>query len=205
MKSSLHGLFPDELRRVCVAVGESAFRGDQLWQWLQVRHALTWEEMRNLPRTLKEVLSKDYTPSTLHVVHSSGEPGGTRKWLLELADGETMETVRIPARDRSTVCVSSQVGCRRGCAFCASGQCGFARNLSAGEIVAQVQQVAALTGGRPDNVVFMGMGEPFDNYEAVLKAVRLLNHPEGLGIGARKITLSTSGVVPGIRRLAEEG
>lgn len=204
MKTSLHGYFPDELAALCKAAGEAEFRGAQVWQWLQNRHALEWAAMSNLPRRLKDALDADYTPAAVKVVRTSGT-GGTQKQLLELADGETIESVWIPVRDRATVCVSTQVGCKMGCAFCASGQGGFVRDLSAGEIVAQVQQWAALHGGRPDNVVFMGMGEPLDNYDAVLKAVRILNHPDGLNIGARKITLSTSGIIPGMERLADEG
>ena len=205
MKTALQGLFPDELRDVCTGAGFPAFRAKQLWQWLQCRHALSWDGMSNLPRAFRDALDADWTPSPIRPLREAGDPGGTRKWLLGLDDGESLETVLIPARDRKTVCVSTQVGCKMACAFCASGKGGWIRHLSAGEIVAQVHHVAALSGGRPNNVVFMGMGEPFDNYDAVLRAVRLLNHPDGLAIGARKITLSTSGLVPGIRRLATEG
>ena len=205
MKTALQGLFPDELRDVCTAAGFPAFRGKQLWDWLQRRGVLSWEAMGNLPRALKEALGERWTPSPVKALREVGDPGGTRKWLLGLEDGESIETVLIPARDRRTVCVSTQVGCKMACAFCASGKGGWVRNLSAGEIAGQVHHVAAVAGGRPNNVVFMGMGEPFDNYDEVLRAVRLLNHPDGLNIGARKITLSTSGVVPGIRRLAGEG
>ena len=205
MKIALQGLLPEELQSLCKDVGQPAFRGTQLWQWLQANHATRWEQMGNLPRALKEKLAETHTPEPAAIRRESGDPGGTRKWLVGLADGDSVETVLIPARDRHTVCVSTQVGCRMGCVFCASAKCGFARGLSAGEIVAQVQLVAAALGKRPDNVVYMGMGEPFDNYDAVLKSVRILNHPDGLNIGARRITLSTSGVVPGIRRLAGEG
>lgn len=205
MKTALQGLFPDELRDVCTGAGFPAFRAKQLWQWLQGRHALSWDAMANLPRALRGALDAGWTPAPVRPLREAGDPGGTRKWLLGLDDGESIETVLIPARDRKTVCVSTQVGCKMACAFCASGKGGWVRNLGAGEIVAQVHHVAALSGGRPNNVVFMGMGEPFDNYDAVLRAVRLLNHPDGLAIGARKITLSTSGLVPGIRRLATEG
>ena len=205
MKTALQGLFPQELQALCQGVGEAAFRGGQLWQWVQVRGATNWEQMGNLPRALKEKLAKTHTPEPAKILKESSDPGGTKKWLVKLGDGERVETVLIPSRDRNTVCVSTQVGCRMGCAFCASGKGGFARGLSAGEIVAQVQLVAGALGKRPDNVVYMGMGEPFDNYDEVLRSVRILNHPEGLNIGARRITLSTSGVVPGIRRLAGEG
>ena len=205
MKIALQGLFPEELRDLCAAAGQPAFRGTQLWEWVQIQGATRWEQMGNLPRALKEKLSETHTPEPATVRKESGEPGGTRKWLVGLADGESVETVLIPARDRNTVCVSTQVGCRMGCAFCASAKGGFARGLTAGEIVAQVQLVAVALGKRPDNVVYMGMGEPFDNYDEVLKSVRILNHPDGLNVGARRITLSTSGVIPGIRRLAGEG
>ncbi len=205
MKIALQGLLPEELQALCKEAGQPAFRAKQLWRWLQVQSATDWAQMGNLPRALKEKLAETHTPEPAKILKESGEPGGTRKWLVGLDDGESVETVLIPARERNTVCVSTQVGCKMGCAFCASAKCGFARGLSAGEIVAQVQLVAAALGKRPDNVVYMGMGEPFDNYDEVLKSVRLLNHPDGLNIGARRITLSTSGVVPGIRRLAGEG
>ena len=205
MKIALQGLRPEELQSLCKEIGQPAFRAKQLWQWVQVQGATRWDQMGNLPKALKDALAETHTPEPAKILKESGDPGGTRKWLVGLDDGESVETVLIPARDRNTVCVSTQVGCKMGCAFCASARCGFARGLTAGEIVAQVQLVAVALGQRPDNVVYMGMGEPFDNYDATLKSVRLLNHPDGLNIGARRITLSTSGVVPGIRRLAGEG
>ena len=205
MKIALQSLFPEELQALCRAAGQPAFRGAQLWQWVQVQGATRWEQMGNLPRALKEKLAETHTPEPAKILKESGESSGTRKWLVGLDDGEAVETVLIPARDWTTVCLSTQVGCKMGCVFCASGKCGFARNLSAGEIVAQFQLVAAALGKRPDNVVYMGMGEPFDNYDEVLKSVRILNNPDGLNVGARRITLSTSGLIPGIRRLAEEG
>jgi 23S rRNA (adenine2503-C2)-methyltransferase len=205
MKIALQGLLPEELQSLCKDVGQPAFRGMQLWQWLQVRGATAWAQMGNLPLALKDQLAESFTPEPAKILKESGEVSGTRKWLVGLDDGESVETVLIPARDRNTVCVSTQVGCKMGCVFCASAKCGFARSLSAGEIVAQVQLVAVALGQRPDNVVYMGMGEPFDNYDAVLKSVRILNHPDGLNVGARRITISTCGVIPGIRRLAGEG
>ena len=205
MKTALQGLFPEELQALCAAAGQPAFRGKQLWQWLQVQGATRWEQMANLPKALKATLAETHTPEPAKILKESGEASGTRKWLVGLDDGDSIETVLIPARDWSTVCLSTQVGCRMGCAFCASAKCGFARSLSAGEIVAQFQLVTAVLGRRPDNIVYMGMGEPFDNYDEVLKSIRILNHPEGLNVGARRITISTSGIIPGIRRQAEEG
>ncbi|MBQ9343921.1 MAG: 23S rRNA (adenine(2503)-C(2))-methyltransferase RlmN [Kiritimatiellae bacterium] len=204
----LQGLRQDELEALCLEAGEKAFRGRQLWDWLQKTHALSWDAPCNLPARLREALrGRGYEVGAVAPLKESADATGTTKWLLRLFDGETVETVRIPGgKGRVTVCVSTQVGCKMGCAFCATGKSGFARSLQAGEIVGQVHLVTALQGGvRPDNLVFMGMGEPFDNYDEVLRAIRILNAPDGLGIGARKMTLSTCGVVPGIRRLAGEG
>ena len=205
MKIALQGLFPEELQELCRERGEAPFRGVQLWQWLQVRGATRWDQMGNIPRALREKLDATHAVEPAQAIKETADPGGTKKWLVRLLDGESAETVLIPAGTRNTACVSTQVGCRMGCAFCASSKCGFARGLSAGEIVAQVHLVASALGKRPDNVVYMGMGEPFDNYEETMRSVRLLNHADGLNVGARRITISTCGVVPGIRRLAAEG
>lgn len=206
MKSALHGLLPAELEALCLGLGEPAFRARQLWQWLQVRHALDWATCTNLPKRLTAALdAADWSPTPLVPLRTASDPSGTAKWLFRLLDGETVETVHIPSAAGHTVCVSTQVGCRMGCAFCATAKSGFARSLSPGEIVAQVHAVARALACRPDHVVFMGMGEPFDNYDATLRAARLINHPDGLDIGARKITISTCGVVPGIQKLAGEG
>ena len=160
--------------------------------------------MRTLPASLRERLAVRVLLGDVRPAQVEGDPAGTRKLLVGLADGEEVEAVLIPAADRRTVCVSSQVGCRFNCAFCASGKLGFRRNLDAGEIVGQVVLAARAYGARPSHVVFMGIGEPLDNYDAVLRAVRILNDPEGLGIGARRITISTCGIIPGIQRLAGE-
>jgi len=163
--------------------------------------------MTNLPAALRAKLAAEFKDldGTAAIAERCGAPSDrTAKLLLRLADGELVETVMIPTRDRLTVCVSPQVGCAFKCAFCASGVDGVTRSLEAGEIVAQVILAARETRVRPDNIVFMGIGEPFANYDASLKAARILNDPEGLGIGARKITFSTCGVVPGILRLADE-
>jgi 23S rRNA (adenine2503-C2)-methyltransferase len=206
-KSSIHGLLPDEIESFCLSVGQPVFRAKQIWDWLYVKRVSSSDEMQNLPAPFRAQLAEKFSFQCLEKIEISGAPGETQKLLFKLADGELIETVVIPAprRQTNTVCVSSQVGCRFGCAFCASGQKGIIRNLTAGEIVGEVMEVTKLLGGRPDNVVFMGIGEPFDNYDEVLKAVRILNHPDGLCIGARRITISTCGVVSGIQRLADEG
>ncbi len=198
---------PDEIEAFCKEQGQPVFRAKQLWDWLYIKRVLSFDEMKNLPAPLRVLLAEKFCFQCLEKLEIKGESGETQKLLLKLADGELIETVIIPAprRQTNTVCVSCQVGCRFGCAFCASGQKGVVRNLTADEIVGEVLAVAEILGGRPDNVVFMGIGEPFDNYDEVLRAIRILNHPDGLCIGARRITISTCGVVSGIQRLADEG
>jgi 23S rRNA (adenine2503-C2)-methyltransferase len=200
-------MLPGELEAFCKEHGQPVFRAKQIVDWLYVKRVSSFEEMKNLPAPLRARLAEVFSFQCLEKLETKGDSGETQKLLFKLCDSELIETVIIPApkRGTNTVCVSCQVGCRFGCAFCASGQKGLIRNLTAGEIVSEVMEVAKLLGGRPDNVVFMGIGEPFDNYDEVLKAVRILNHPDGLGIGARRITLSTCGVVSGIQRLADEG
>lgn len=205
MNPSLYSLSRSELEAVCREAGQPAYRAGQVWQWLYTHFVSEFSQMKNVPKALQEALSARASFPSIKILRTEGPEGATRKILAGLDDGECVEEVLLPAGDRNTVCVSSQVGCKFACAFCASGKGGFARNLSAGEIVGQVILASQTFGRRPENVVFMGMGEPFDNYEEVLKAVRILNDQEGLCIGARKITLSTSGVIPGISRLAGEG
>jgi len=203
----IHGLLLEELEAFCKEQGQPAFRAKQIWDWLYVKRASSLDEMKNLPAPFRAQLAENFSFQCLEKLETKGDPGETQKILLKLADDELIETVIIPApkRQANTVCLSSQVGCRFGCAFCASGQKGVIRNLTAGEIVGETMEVAKILGGRPDNVVFMGIGEPFDNYDEVMRAIRIMNHPDGLCIGARRITISTCGVISGIQRLAEEG
>jgi 23S rRNA (adenine2503-C2)-methyltransferase len=161
--------------------------------------------MTNVPSTLREALATAFSLHPATLLKSEGNPSEARKLLVGLPDGDAVETVLIPAPDRRTVCVSSQVGCKYQCAFCASGQAGFKRNLDSGEIIGQTLLAWETFGERPTNIVFMGIGEPMDNYDAVLKSVRILNDSQGMNIGARRLTISTCGVVPGIMRLADEG
>lgn len=189
----------------CAAAGEKAYRSGQLWNWLHVKQVLSWDEMKNLPVPFRERLAGAFEIEPVKALKVQGQAPETRKILVGLRDGECVEEVLIPARERRTLCVSSQVGCRFACAFCASGQGGFGRNLEAGEIVGQVLLGSREYGDRPTNIVYMGMGEPFDNYDAVLKSIRIINDGQGINIGARHITISTSGVIPGIERMAGEG
>ena len=204
----IHSLTTQELDAAIQDMGEPAYRSAQIWQWLYVHRVADWEAMSNLSATLRRNLAERFDIAPVSVVsdeRAEESAGTTRKMLVALRDGAFVEAVLIPAQGRRTVCISSQVGCRFRCAFCASGQSGFQRNLDTGEIVGQVLLACRAYGERVSHVVFMGVGEPLDNYEAVLKAVRIINAPGGLTIGARHITLSTCGVIPGIRRLAEEG
>lgn len=193
----------------CAGYNIPRFRARQIWHELYARLAPSWDAMPVVPKWLREKLAAQFDIAPLKTEDVIGTADGVRKFLFACADGEHVETVLIPASDgRRTVCVSSQVGCAFGCAFCASGQGGCIRSLESGEIVAQVmaaERLLAPLGERVSNIVVMGMGEPMANYDNVLAALRTLNDANGLAIGARRITISTCGVVPGIRRLATEG
>jgi 23S rRNA (adenine2503-C2)-methyltransferase len=195
-RDDLAALLPDEPR----------YRVDQVWDGLYRRYAEP-ASLTNLPRTLRERLAADPSlqPSLAPLAESVSDRGDTVKWLWGLADGTSIETVLMHYPDRSTVCVSTQAGCAMACGFCATGQAGFERNLSTGEIVEQAVaagRAAAASGRRLSNVVFMGMGEPMANYDRVWAAVERMH--DDMGLSARHLTMSTVGIVPGIRRLAGE-
>ena len=202
----IHGLSREEIASFCAGLGQPQYRAGQIWSWLYGRRAAGWADLKNIPEELRAALAAHFSIAPLESVREQAEggSGSTTKFLLRLPDGERVEIVFIPAQGRTTLCLSSQVGCKYKCAFCASGQGGFARNLAAGEMVGEVLFAARRLGAPPAHVVFMGMGEPFDNYDNVLKAIRIINDPEGLCVGARKITISTCGVIPGIQKLAKE-
>jgi len=203
----LKGLFPDELAAALERLGTPAFRGKQLFHGLHQRLQADFAAMTDLPAQLRQTLAEHFRVTTLETRRVAPSPDGTTKYLFALSDGLLIETVYLPEATRGTICVSTQVGCPFGCIFCATGQSGFTRNLTAAEIVDQVYRVqAALPAGRRvSNVVFMGMGEPLANYDETLRAVRLLIHPSGLNLAQRHITISTVGITPGIERLMEEG
>jgi 23S rRNA (adenine2503-C2)-methyltransferase len=204
-KPLIHDLTRQELGRACAELELPKYRAEQIWHWLYVQRATSWDVMNNLSVKLRAQLAEKYAVESVTAIEMHGDPADTRKILVGLPDGERVEEVLIPAPNRRTVCVSSQIGCRFGCAFCASGQAGFRRNLAAGEMVGQILLAGRVFAEPLTNVVFMGIGEPFDNYDAVLKTVRIINHKEGLNFGARRITISTCGVIPGIEKLAAEG
>jgi len=205
---SLYDLEYPALEALMTGWGTPRYRARQLWEWLYVHHASTFDQMTNLPRTLRDRLAAEAAIGALEVVETlESSDGKTRKDLLRLDDGESIETVLMRYERRRTACISTQVGCAIGCKFCATGQMGFRRNLSVGEITAQVVHFARILrqeGDRLTNVVMMGMGEPLLNYEASLAAIRRMIDPRTIGIGQRHITLSTVGIVPGIDQLAQE-
>jgi len=202
----------EELEAALRDLGQPSYRARQVLDWLYVKRAKSFAEMTNLPAALRTELDARFAFDILEPVRKLGSDDTTRKFLFELADGSLIESVLIPASpalygegsDRRTACISSQVGCAYGCKFCASGLDGFSRNLHAGEIVDQFLRVEELGGERVNNVVFMGMGEPLANYDHFIRAVGILNAPWGVGLGARHMTVSTSGIAPAIRKLAEQ-
>ena len=208
----IKSLLLSELQEKLRQFGEPPYRAGQVMNWLYEKYASRFEEMSDLPQALRARLAENFSMSKLRIVRILGSRDTTRKFLFCLEDGNLIESVLIPASpalygqksDRRTACVSTQVGCAYGCKFCASGLDGFSRNLRADEIVDQIIAIESASGERIDNIVFMGMGEPLANLENVMRAIRILNAPWGLGIGARHITVSTSGLAPQIKKLADE-
>ena len=198
---------PEELKKKFTEMSFESFRADQALGWIYEKGVYDFDRMTNLSVELREKLKKDLSVGMPEVVESQrSNDDKSVKLLLKLSECDTVETVYIPKDDRQTVCVSSQVGCKFHCAFCASGQNGFFRNLSSGEMVSQVLMARDLSPDKKlTNIVFMGIGEPFDNYKELLKAIRTLNSKRGLGMGARRITISTCGIVPKIETLGDEG
>jgi 23S rRNA (adenine2503-C2)-methyltransferase len=202
----------DDLAARLDALGQPAFRAKQVAEWLYTKRAKDFASMTNLPAALRSQLAQSFSFDALENIRVLGSEDTTRKYLFRLSDGALIESVLIPASpalygdasDRRTLCVSTQVGCAYGCKFCASGLDGWSRNLHAGEIVEQVLEAEELSGERVSNLVFMGMGEPLANLQNVMHAIEIINAPWGVGIGARRITLSTSGLAPQIRALADQ-
>ena len=190
----------EEVKAEFEKLGEASFRAGQVFDWLYHRGALRFADFTNLPKKLRDELAATFAISSLDLFGVFRSQDRTRKFLFRLGDGNFIETVLIPAGTRATVCLSTQVGCKFLCGFCASGLRGFVRDLTSAEIINQVLFLKHREGEPVTNLVFMGMGEPLDNFEHLAKAIRILNSPEGLGIAARRMTVSTCGIVPGIRR-----
>jgi 23S rRNA (adenine2503-C2)-methyltransferase len=211
-KTPIRTLLLEELESKFTELGQPKYRARQVLRWLYSKRAKSFAEMTDLPATLREMLAAEFAFGGLEPVRKLGSHDTTQKFLFQLGDGSLIESVLIPASpalygeasDRRTICVSTQVGCAYGCKFCASGLGGFSRNLHAGEIVEQILRVEEISGEKINNIVFMGMGEPLANFENLMRAVAILNAPWGIGLGARHITVSTSGLAPQIRALADQ-
>lgn len=211
-KPSIHSLLLEEISERLAVHGQRPYRAKQIAEWLYEKRVDSFDEMTNLPQDLRHRLAEEFVFGGIETVRILGSSDTTRKFLFRLADGNLIESVLIPASpalygqqsDRRTICVSTQVGCAYGCKFCASGLDGYTRNLEAGEIIQQLLLVEKKSGELINNVVFMGMGEPLANFANVIRAIQIINAPWGLEIGARHITVSTSGLAPQIKSLADE-
>ena len=213
MVKDLIGLSKEELKSEMAAIGEKPFRVKQLWHWLYNRGETDFSKMTSISKQMQERLAKDYTVSRPKIVVEKTSVDRTRKWLLEFADGQKIETVYIPEEDRGAVCLSTQVGCQMGCKFCHTGTQGFGRNLSAGEIVGQFLVARDSYGEWPtptnetrflSNVVVMGMGEPLQNYDNLVTAMRILTDGDGIALSKRRVTVSTCGLADKIPQLATD-
>ncbi len=205
-KIYLTSILEEELREMLKGFFKSEpYRARQVFDWIYKKDSEDFSSMVNLPHILRKGLSEKFLISSLSIDNKKFSKDGTRKYLFRLEDGEFIEAVSIPAKDRLTVCLSTQVGCRFGCRFCASTKGGFIRNLRTEELIEQTLKIKKDTSDkRITNIVFMGIGEPLDNYENTIKAIRILNSYAALNIGARKFTVSTCGIIPGIERLSKE-
>ena len=193
-----------ELKQELTNIGEKPFRAEQIFKWLYQEKVKSFDEMTNLSLELREKLKQNYTICNFNILRKQESKDGTIKYLFDVLDGNAIETVLMSYHHGYSICISSQIGCKMGCKFCASTGINFIRSLTSGEIVEQILLVEQDTGVRISNVVFMGIGEPLDNYENVVNAIHIINNQKGLSIGARHISISTSGLVPKIYRLAEE-
>lgn len=204
-KKNIKDLTIEELKDDLASLSEAGYRAGQIFSWVYRKKASDFKDMANLPCRLKEKLVKAYYLDSAKLVKACRSRDGTEKFLFELSDNNRVEGVLIHSGHRLTLCVSTQVGCKYSCSFCASGFKGFLRDLAPSEILDQVLFAQEYSGRKVTNFVFMGMGEPLDNFDNVSKAVRIMNCREGLDIGARRITISTCGVIPGIEKLARLG
>ncbi len=206
LKKDIKSYTKKELEAELLAAGDKAFRAGQIYSWLHQKLAGSFDEMTNLSKELRERLSDAYHIDSLRQVQvQESKLDGTKKYLFELHDGHMIESVLMKYHHGNSVCISSQVGCRMGCRFCASTIDGMERNLTPAELLDQIYQIQKLTGERVSHIVVMGSGEPMDNYENIIKFIHMVSDKDGLHISQRNITVSTCGLVPQIKRLAEEG
>lgn len=194
----------DELKEEFLKLGEKQYRAEQVFKWIYIDEVTSFDEMTNLSKDLREKLKLEFKLHNFKILQKQESTDGTKKYLFDILDDNAIETVLMQYHHGKTICVSSQVGCKMGCKFCASTGIKFVRNLTAGEIVEQILAVQRDENVKISNIVFMGIGEPLDNYDNVIKAIKILNNPKGLNIGARHISISTSGLVPKIYELADQ-
>ena len=194
----------DELKEEFLKLGEKQYRAEQVFKWIYIDEVTSFDEMTNLSKDLREKLKLEFELHNFKILQKQESTDGTKKYLFDILDDNAIETVLMQYHHGKTICVSSQVGCKMGCKFCASTGIKFVRNLTAGEIVEQILAVQRDENVKISNIVFMGIGEPLDNYDNVMKAIKILNNPKGLNIGARHISISTSGLVPKIYELADQ-
>lgn len=204
MKKSIKDFNLDALKEEMIKLGEKPFRAEQVFKWLFQDKVKSFDEMTNLSLELRNKLKENYEITDFEIIKKLVSKDGTKKYLFGLEDGNAIETVLMEYHHGKTVCVSSQVGCKMGCKFCASTGIPFIRSLTSGEIVEQIIKIEQDENCKVSNIVFMGIGEPMDNYDNVINAIAILNNPKGLNIGARHISVSTSGVVPMILKFAED-
>ncbi len=206
MLSDLRSMTLADCRELMKTLGEKDYRAEQLFSWIHEKRAASIDDMTNLSKALRGQLKENLDDTPLVTVrHLVSKLDGTEKFAFRLPDGNVIETVLMKYEHGDSVCISSQAGCRMGCAFCASTLRGLVRNLTPGEMLSQIYAVSASTGKKVSNVVIMGTGEPLDNYDNVIRFLRLITDPKGYDLSARSITLSTCGLVPAIHRLSEEG
>lgn len=204
-KIDINNFTLEELEEYVVSLGEKKFHAKQIFKWIHKLKVIDFDEMTDISKSLREKLKENTYILTMNVIKCQiSQKDGTMKFLIGLNDGCAIESVFMKYNHGNTLCVSTQVGCKMGCKFCASTGIDFIRNLSSGEIVEQILAVERDNGIKISNVVFMGIGEPLNNYNNVVNAIRIINNPKGINIGARHISVSTSGLVPGIYRLADE-
>ena len=202
-KNNIKNFTLDELKNVLFDMGEPKYRAKQIFKWLYEKAPEGFSLMTNLPKALTEKLTQHFLAKSFLSVEQHQSSDGTIKLLFQLNDKKYIESVIIKSGKRSTICLSTQVGCRYACAFCASGLDGFQRDLTPAEMLDQITYAAFFLNQNLTNYVFMGMGEPLDNYDNLIKTIRIMNHEEGLAIGARRITVSTSGIIPAIKKLKD--
>ena len=205
MKKNIKNFDLDILKEELKSIGEKPFRAEQIFKWIYQDKVKSFDEMTNLSLELRKKLDENYTLGLFEIVKKLESVDGTKKYLFDVQDGQgnLIESVLMQYHHGYTICVSSQIGCKMGCKFCASTGIPFSRNLDAGEIVEQLLAIERDLGIRISNIVFMGIGEPLDNYDNVMESIKILNNPKGLGIGARHISISTSGLVPKIYEMAD--